>query len=117
MSNTGISGRRCGPCGEPLVEDEGVGPCKKCWAILVPYRQVSEEVAASLKVMAECRHSLEILKTAPKRGEKMVFHPTNAFRLEILHNYSVELASLFTLRARQRELCMKLELRRNMKRD
>ena len=94
MSNTGISGRRCGPCGEPLVEDEGVGPCRKCWAILVPYRQVSEEVAESLKVMAECRHSLEIL-----------------------HNYSVELASLFTLRARQRELRMKVGLRHDLRKD
>ena len=117
MNNTGISGRRCGPCGEPLVEDEGVGPCKKCWAILAPYRQVSEEVVESLKVMAECRHSLEILKAAPKRGEKIVVHPSDAFRLEILHNYSVELASLFTLRARQRELRMKLGLRHDLRKD
>lgn len=116
MSKDSDSRQRCGLCGEILWE-EGPGTCKACWTIQLTHNHASEQVAQSLTVLAECRHSLEILKVAPERGEKMALRPTDAFIQEILRNYSVELANLFSLRTSQRELRMKLELRRGLKKD
>ena len=114
MNDIDETKRRCGICGSPLRAGEGVGPCRQCWEIHVPYSWVSDQVKDALRVMAEYHASLGIMGTA--RGRRATGDSWKEKHREILANYSEELAGLFSLRKRQRELCMKLELRRNMKR-
>ena len=118
MKQPGIIDRSCGLCGGKLEDRDGVGPCKACWTIQVAHTHISEQVAQSLMVMAEYRCALEIVKTIPVRAASMSSREEDrkaASRLDILHDYGLELSSLRALRARQRELRMKLDLRLNLK--
>ena len=114
MSKTAVLGRYCGLCGEPLADNDGVGPCKACWTIQVAHSHVSEQVAQSLQVLAEYRQALELGKSIPKMSSaRAIFQKDHD--LGVLRDYVQELASLRSLRANQRELRMKRELRLNLK--
>jgi hypothetical protein len=114
MSKTAVLGQNCGLCGETMTGDDGIGPCKACWAIQVAHAHVSEQVAQSLQVMAEYRQALELGKSIPKMSSaRAIFQKDHD--LGVLRDYVQELASLRSLRASQRELRMKRELRLNLK--
>jgi len=114
MSKTAVLGRNCGLCGESLAVNDGIGPCKACWAIQVAHSHVSEQVTQSLKVMAEYRQALELGRSIPKvSSARAIFQADHD--LSLLRDYFQELKNLLSIRARQRELRLKLDLRLNMK--
>jgi hypothetical protein len=116
MSETDVSERKCGLCDKPLTGDEGGSPCRVCWEIQIAHTHVSAQISQTLNVMAEYRQAFElgksISKLSPSKEGFQMDHD-----LGVLRDYAQELASLRSLRARQRELCLKLNLRRSMKKD
>ena len=126
MKATNIIDRDCGLCGGRLEDRDGVGPCKICWTIQVAHAHISEQVAQTLQVISEYRHSLEVkiicrgaigdgttddTVTVQRVLNKELFSAREILR----EDYFQELKSLRSLRARQRELRMKLDLRLDLK--